>query len=69
MVAKERLLSYQGLEKLGLELLMFDLDDVKEDLFHILSLHATTLKTLLLGRNKVSNEFMKDLCNAIKDYN
>jgi len=49
--------------------MMFDIDEVKEDLFHILNYHASTLKRLLLGRNKVTNEFMRDLCHAIKDFN
>ncbi|CDW87598.1 UNKNOWN [Stylonychia lemnae] len=69
IVVKEHLLTYTGLEKLGLELLQFDLDEVKEDVFQILRHHAATLKKLYIGRNKVSNDFMRELCNAIKEFN
>jgi Ran GTPase-activating protein (RanGAP) involved in mRNA processing and transport len=32
-------------------------------------MHNRSLRTLLLGRNKISNAFMKELCNAIKEMN
>lgn len=65
----QKLITYDSLNRLGLELLAFDIDEVKDKLFDILRMHHRTLKTLLLGRNKVSNQFMKDLCNAIKELN
>jgi len=65
----QRFMSYNHLNKLGLELLSFDIEEVKEEFFQIIRTHYKTLKTLLLGRNKISNAFMKDMCNSIKELN
>lgn len=64
-----RFLTYKGLEKLGLELLSFDLEEVKDDFFGILRNHNASLKHLLLGRNKISNALMEEMCNEIKELN
>ena len=62
-------LNYEHLHKLGLELLNFEIEDVKDELFQIIRIHHRTLHNLLLGRNKISNAFMREMCNAIKEMN
>ena len=68
-VVAQRLLSYRGLVHLGFELTSFDLDDVKEEFFQILRTHSDTLTHLYIGRNKVSNAFMKEMCENITEVN
>ena len=59
--------TYKGLETLGLELLNFNLENVKEEFFSILRQHSATLKNLYIGRNYLSNNFIKEMCNEIKE--
>jgi len=63
---QRRLVTYKGLETLGLELLSFDLDDVKKEFLDILRIHSDSLRRLSLARNKVSNVFLKDICQVIQ---
>ena len=63
-----KMLTYKGLETLGLELLTFDLESVKEDLFQILRHHSATLRTLLLGKNKISATFFQEMASQIKEF-
>ena len=51
----KKLTSYKGLETFGLELVSFDLEDVKSEIMEIFNVHADTLKNLWLGRNKVTH--------------
>jgi hypothetical protein len=60
------LTSYKGLENLGLELLSFDLESVKQDLLLILLAHADKLKRLSLARNKVSTDLMLFLAQGLR---
>lgn len=68
-VVVKKLTSYRGLQCLGLELLQFELEEVKEDFFQILRTHSDSLTHLCLGRNKVSNALMKEICNEIREGN
>ena len=53
---------YKGLRTLGLELVPFDLEDVKKELIEILHVHADSLRKLCLGRNRITVEFLQHLC-------
>lgn len=59
-------MTYKGLKKFVLELLSFDLEDVKEKYLEILQVHSDSLTHLSLARNKVSNAFMKNVCDVLK---
>ena len=59
-------MTYKGVKKLVLELLSFDLEDVKEKYLEILQVHSDSLTHLSLARNKVSNAFMKSVCDVLK---
>ena len=49
-------------------MLTFDLESVKEDLFQILRHHSATLRTLLLGKNKISAPFFQEMASQIKEF-
>jgi hypothetical protein len=59
------LVSYKGLIKFGLELLSFDLEDVKDEYLEILKVHSDSLTHLSLARNKVTNAFIKIMCDVL----
>ena len=63
---QSRLVTYKGLKKFVLELLSFDIEDVKEKYLEILQVHSDSLTHLSLARNKVSNAFMKSVCDVLK---
>jgi hypothetical protein len=54
-----RLTLYVGLQTLNLELVGFELEEVKNELIEIFRIHGDFLKHLSLARNKVTNEFLK----------
>jgi len=62
---QRRLIAYKGLETFGLELLSFDIEDVKSEYLDILRIHSDSLRRLSLARNKVSNQFLKDICSVL----
>ena len=59
------LVSYKGLIKFGLELLSFDLEDVKDEYLEILKVHSDSLTHLSLACNKVKNAFIKIMCDVL----
>ncbi len=61
-----RLVTYKGLKKLALELLSFDIEDVKERYLEILQIHSDSLTHLSLARNKISNIFMQIICDTLR---
>jgi hypothetical protein len=61
----KKLTTYKGLEKLALELVSFDLWEIKAELVEILRIHSDTLKYFSLARNKVSSDLMKYLCGEL----
>ena len=61
----KKLTTYKGLEKLSIELVSFDLWDIKAELLEILRIHADTLKYFSLARNKVTSDLMKYLCGEL----
>lgn len=61
-----RLVTYKGLKRLVLELLSFDIEEVKDKYMEILQVHSDSLTHLSLARNKVSNSFMKTVCDVLK---
>lgn len=63
---QSRLVSYKGLKRLVLELLSFDIEDVKEKYLEILQIHSDSLTHISLARNKVSNSFMKVVCEILR---
>lgn len=64
-----KLISYQGLEVLILELVSFDLENNKEKLLDILVKHSQTLRIISLSRNKVTSKLIEYLCEGIKESN
>ena len=56
---------YKGLRRLGLELLSFDLEDVKSELVEILRMHGDSLRELQIGRNKISNELLRFIADSL----
>ncbi len=56
---------YKGLTNLGLELVSFNLEDVKKELLDVLANHSDSLRHLSLARNKISNDFMKAMCQSL----
>jgi len=50
--------TYQGLERIGLELVVFDLEENKDTILNVLKTHAATLKVLSFAKNKCTNAFM-----------
>ena len=62
---QRRVASYKGLEHLGLELISFDIEEVKREFLVMMEVHADSLKHLWLGRNKSSNAFIKDVCSTL----
>lgn len=65
LAMQRRVTSYKGLEHLGLELISFDLEEVKREFMVIMEVHADSLKHLWLGRNKVNNDFIRDICYTL----
>jgi hypothetical protein len=57
--------TYQGLEKLVLDLLVFDLEAQKEMLIGVLKHHSKSLRHLSLARNKISNAFLQFICEQL----
>jgi len=57
--------TYQGLEKLVLDLIPFNLEEVKEKYVEVARLHNKTLKYIGLQKNAISNDFMQYLCEQI----
>ena len=62
-----RLVTYKGLTNLTLELLSFDIEEVKQEFLEILYVHSDSLRNISLGRNRVSNQFMKEICSSLKE--
>ena len=63
---QSRLVSYKGIKKFELELLSFDLEDVKEKYLEILQVHSDSLTHISLARNKITNTFMKSVCEVLR---
>ena len=59
------MVTYKGLQTLGLELLSFDIEEVKKEYLDILGTHSDSLRKLSLARNRVSNSFLKDICTTL----
>jgi len=57
----KRLTTYKGLKILCLELLSFDIEDVRSEYVQILQTHSDSLTHISLARNKVSNTFLQDV--------
>jgi hypothetical protein len=57
--------TYLGLEKLVLDLLVFDLEAQKEMLIGVLKLHSKSFRHLSLARNKISNDFLQFICEQL----
>ena len=60
------MVGYRGLVTLGLELLKFDLEEVKNLLVEILRVHSDSLRHLWLGRNKISNELLRYISTELR---
>ena len=65
-VVCNKLQTFQGLEHLGFELVVFDLYENRELLLSILKLHSGSLTKLSFAKNKVSNEFMQFVCEGLQ---
>ncbi len=63
------MLSYSGLERLGLELLAFNLEANKDLILEILKKHRDTLRHVSFSKNKVSNCFLNTICEGMSEYN
>jgi len=61
--------NYKGLTRLGLELVVFDLEESKETLMSVLKNHRESLRVLSLAKNKVTNALMEHICDGLKDMN
>ncbi len=57
-----KMMNYKGLERLTLDLLVFDIEEQKGLLVDVLKNHAKTLKHISFARNKFSNEFLEHVC-------
>ena len=62
-------MTYKGLERLGLELTIFDLEPNKELILDIMKNHAATLRHVSFSKNKVSNEMLRYLCESLAELN
>ena len=60
-----KLSTYQGLNKLGIELVVFELDTNKEAILNVLKIHAPTLRHISFAKNKCTNAFMKFICEGL----
>lgn len=58
-------MKYKGLQHLGLELLSFDLDEVKSELIEILNFHSDSLRHVKLSRNKVPSDLIELICDSL----
>ena len=61
--------TYQGIDKLGLELVSFDLEENKEVLLGALKIHSGSLTKLSFAKNKVTNSFMTYICDGLAQMN
>ncbi len=63
-----RFLDYDGLNHLGLELLNFEITGSPahlDDLVNVFLKHQASLNSVSLNRNKLTDAFIKDLCERI----
>lgn len=62
-------MSYEGLETLKLELTRFELKDWKSQVISIIKHHRETLRVISFGKNEISYDLIKDLCEEMKGMN
>jgi len=62
-----KLATYQGLEHLGLSLVVFDLDANKEAILNVLRVHSDTLRSISFSKNKVTNGFLDFICEGLAE--
>jgi hypothetical protein len=60
------LLSYKGLQYLALELLSFDLNEVRSEFLEILKWHSDSLLHLKLSRNLIPGSFLEAICSSLE---
>jgi len=65
LVVFNKLTTYQGLEKLGLELVPFDLEEQKEMILNVMKLHSATLRHVSFAKNKTTVAFMNYICEGM----
>ena len=60
---------YLGLETLVLDLIPFDIEEIKDLLIEVCKVHRASLTHLSIARNKISAEFLRGLCEQIAEGN
>jgi len=61
--------TYQGLEKIQLDLLPFDPSEIKDALVNVIRVHSATLREICLQKNKITNELIAEICEVLKTHN
>ena len=63
----KNLLTYQGLERFDLELVLpeIEMDTIKDKYVEILIKHSETLRSISFSCNKVSNDFFEFMCEKL----
>lgn len=66
-VVFSKLVTYHGLRRLGLALVVFELETNKEAILQVMKVHHQTLTHISFAKNKVTNTFMQFLGEALSE--